>query len=138
MANKRVKGLAGLEQAIDEVLKEYSDEVSQITGEVIVESAKEGARAIKDDANQIFDPRNRPSKGRYGTGWTVTVEESRLETVAYIHNKKYPGLPHLLEFGHLIRGGMRTMKDRTKARPHIEPVRDKLEDELQRKLMVKL
>lgn len=138
MANKRVKGLAGLEQAVAEILNEYADEVSEVSGNAIKDVAKAGVKAIKEEANAKFDRKNAPKKGRYSTGWTTTVYEGRMNTTAVIHNKKYAGMPHLLEFGHLVSNGKRVFPKSTKARPHIEPVQNKLEEMVMKRITTEL
>lgn len=138
MADRRVRGIAGLEQAINDILNEYAEEVGQITGEAVKDVAKEGVKAIKADANRMFDKKNAPKKGRYSTGWGTTIFEERLGTTVVIHNKKYAGMPHLLEFGHLVRNGKRTFPKSTEPRPHVAPVADKMGEMLEQRIVAKI
>ena len=68
--------------------------------------------------------------GDYAKGWRLTVENKRLTSDAIIHNKKLPGLPHLLEHGHANRDG-----GRTEGKVHIAPVEKILVEEFERKLI---
>lgn len=111
---------SNLASVIGEILSDYGDETKKDVSDVIKSVAKKGAQAVKNESLQTFKPSNL-SNGRYGTGWTYTVEEKRLGTTAIIYNSKYPGLPHLLENGHAKRGG-----GRTAPKVHIAPVEDEL------------
>lgn len=118
--------------AISDILKDYAEEKTKDTGDIVKAVAKKGAFAIKNESLEKFKPAGL-KKGRYGTGWTATIEEKRLGTVATIHNAKYPGLPHLLENGHAKRGG-----GRVAGTAHIAPVEDEIERNIDMMLRVKL
>lgn len=64
---------------------------------------------------------------KYNKGWNrtkITVQKHGKYSIS-VHNKKSPGLTHLLENGHALRGG-----GRARAFPHIAPVNDKAERKL--------
>ena len=123
---------ANLSEEIHKMLAEYAEDVDATLKDVIKIEAKKGAEAIKNDANSKFEDVHL-KKGRYGSGWTSTVNENRLNVSATIYNKKYPGLPHLLENGHAMRTG-----GRVAGRPHIKPVEEQLEQDLIKDLRAKL
>lgn len=115
---KRIKVKAeNLQAAVEEVLTQYEDDIEADLSKAVKEVAKKGRSALRNESNAAFDPNHRPSKGRYGTGWTYWFDRKAETPSATLYNKKYPGLPHLLEHGHAKRGG-----GRTRAFPHIEPV----------------
>lgn len=116
-----------LSEEINNILKEYGDDVSGNVSEIVTAMTKKGAQAVKGQARGAVG-----GTGRYASGWTSEIEKSRLATVGTIYNKK-PGLPHLLEFGHALRGG-----GRTSARPHIEPVEAEIVKEFESKVRSKL
>lgn len=132
MASKKVT-LDNLKDAIDKILTDYEDNVSENLSEITQRIAKTGAQAIRNDANAMFDNVNLP-RGRYGSGWTATrTQNARLKTVMTIHNKKYPGLSHLLENGHLLRNGRRA-----RAFPHIKPVEEQIVKDYKTEVITKL
>lgn len=118
--------------AISGILKDYAEEKTKDTGDIVKAVAKKGALAIKNESMEKFKPAGL-KKGRYGTGWTTTIEEKRIGTVATIHNAKYPGLPHLLENGHAKRGG-----GRVAGTAHIAPVEDEIERNIDMMIRTKL
>lgn len=118
--------------AVSDILKDYAEEKAKDTGDIVKAVAKKGALAIKNESLEKFKPAGL-KKGRYGTGWTTTIEEKRIGTVATIHNAKYPGLPHLLENGHAKRGG-----GRVAGTAHIAPVEDEIERNIDMMIRTKL
>lgn len=120
-----------LGDAISEILEEYADDITGNLKDIAKEVGKKGAAAMRNESNQTFNPKHAPSKGRYGTGWTSEVQETRLSTKAVVYNRKYPGLVHLLEDGHAKRGG-----GRVEGRPHVQPVREKLVAEFEKQVEV--
>lgn len=66
---------SNLASVIGEILSEYGDETKKDVSDVIKSVAKKGAQAVKNESLQTFKPSNL-SNGRYGTGWTYTVEEN--------------------------------------------------------------
>ena len=131
MARKRVTAET-LADAVMEIMEEYRADVTASLREVVHDVAKKGAEAIRSDSKTKFRD-VKLSKGRYATGWTAKDADGRLDARSYIYNSKYPGLPHLLEYGHLNRDG-----SRTPGRPHIEPVEEQLEQLLMQGLEGKL
>lgn len=108
--------------SIEKILNEYRDDVVKDTGELAKSFAKKGAQTLRQEA-----------KGHgwgdttgYDSGWTSRYETGRFSQQGIIYNAKVPGLPHLLEYGHALRGGGRSS---TSAFPHIAPVEEKISDE---------
>ena len=132
MASRRKVTLENLDKAIADILNQYQGEVVDKTKEITAVVTKTGAQALKNESLTQFNNVDLP-RGRYGSGWTSQVETGRFSAQGTIYNSKYPGLPHLLEYGHLNRDG-----SRTPGRPHIEPVEEQLEQLLMQGLEGKL
>ena len=103
-----------LSDVIMSELMKYSEVTREQFEKIARDVAKEGAKRLKTTS-----PRGRGSKkGHYADGWTVTAQKSGVNEFSFvIHNKKKPGLTHLLENGHQLRSG-----GRARAFPHIEQV----------------
>ena len=119
-----------LNTAIAKILEEYSDDVSANLDAMVQKVCQKGAKAIKDEAASTFNGKD------YSKSWTYSVERSRLYSNGVIYSKQ-PGLPHLLEHGHVIRSGGR-VTGRARAFPHIAPVAEKLVNEFEREVEKKL
>ena len=124
MAKVTVENLA---KVIDDLLEEYAEDCTKTTGELAKEVAKKGVQALKSASKATFNG------NEYWKGWAVDTDSQRYGTTCRIWNKKYPGLPHLLEYSHALRQG-----GRTTGRPHIEPVEQELIKSFEEGLMVRL
>lgn len=103
--------------AVGDILDQFADHV----GEALGESIKEAATKSKKDLAASSPKRTGPKRtGRYAKGWRTEDTGTRLAPGQTVYNTK-PGLPHLLEFSHALRGGGRSV-----AQPHIAPVNDKI------------
>lgn len=120
-----------LTEDISKILAEYGEDVKDNVAEISVEVAKKGAQALRSLSRQTFPK----GSGLYAKGWTV-------ETSGKVHNQvswsniiynKYPGLPHLLEYGHAKRGG-----GRVPGRTHIATVEQEVIDQYTREITNKL
>lgn len=116
-----------LESAVKQILDEYELECTEDMKEAVKEAAKVGVKKVKENARKSFDG------NKYYKGWASRLEEGRMSAQGIIYNSKLPGLPHLLEHGHALRGG-----GRVSGRVHIAPVEDELgkvfEEELEKRL----
>lgn len=117
-----------LSEAVRAILDDYGSEVSASMGEVIKTVSKAGAKALRAQSKQTFG-----GSGRYAKGWTSTVETKRTSAQGIIYNKDVPGLPHLLEYGHLNRDG-----SRTPGRLHISKIEDWLVENLESEMVKRL
>ena len=121
---KRVT-IDNLQSAIDEILKEYADDLQANLDIVTKKIGQKGAQALKNQSKTTF------SGKKYASGWGTTVEKQRLYTVVYIHNKKQAGLAHLLENGHVKANGTGRY-GQWDGRKHIAPVEEQLVSEYTR------
>ena len=122
MANRRVKA-DQLGAAIEDILKEYGDEVEANLREVTKAVGKKGAQALRNESKDAFPN----GSGEYAKGWTSTEVRYPHYNSVYIHNK-LPGLPHLLEHGHVLKRGGRQVGF-VQGREHIAPVEEQIMQE---------
>ena len=111
---------------IEKILENYGENVQQNINEVVGEITKKGAKTLNQQSGQTFDGK------KYRKSWTTQVETGRTSAQGTIYSK-IPGLPHLLEHGHALRGG-----GRTTGRAHIAPVEEALVREFEQKVKSKL
>jgi len=116
------------EAAINKALQEYGADVLKNLAETTKKIAKEGAKEVSRNAKSTFK-----GTGRYQKGWTSTYEEKRYSRQGIIYNKDVPGLPHLLENGHALRGG-----GRWSGRAHIAPAEEKIVEAYEKAVKQKL
>ena len=124
-----------LDSAIEKILQEYGDEVSANLDEITKKIGQKGAQALRNESLKDF-PDSKKHKKRYGQTWTSTVTRNRLYTTVTIYNSQ-AGLPHLLEYGHVLRAGGRTI-GQVPGKEHIEPVEQKLILEYEKEVKAKL
>lgn len=107
-------------------LNKTVDEVKEGLDKALNESAQEGVKRLKSGS---------PNRtGKYAAGWTTKKSTRRDRHSRIFYNKDYPGLTHLLEHGHAIKGGGRSLGGRTKAQKHIEPVEEYVIRDIESKL----
>lgn len=108
-----------LSESISAILSEYGSDVLDATRDCVKRVTKEGVKAVKSAAQQSFET----SKGsEYVSGWTSRFETGRFSAQGTIYNSKVPGLPHLLEHGHVSRNGTGRTFGTVPGREHIAPV----------------
>lgn len=112
MARRRVK-ITELSTAVAEILEEYGDNFAEATKKAVLQVAN-----IAKQETQAGAPVRR---GKYRSGWAVKEEAvDRFRTDAIVHNRSRYQLAHLLEKGHALRKGGRTIGS-VGARVHIAP-----------------
>ena len=121
-------GIDALSPAINRILKDYCGEVEESVQKTIKSMTRQGARAVREEAIKTFGTKN--GRHRYAKGWTSRTETGKHSTQGIIYNKDVPGLPHLLEHGHALRGG-----GRVSGREHIAPVEEILADQIEREVI---
>lgn len=129
MAKVTIDNLAS---EIDKILAQYEGEIEDNLDEIVTQVGKKGVQALKNSSQAAFD-----GTGRYAKGWKSQVEKHRLYTLVTIYNSQVPGLPHLLEFGHVLIAGGRT-KGMVPGREHIAGVEEELVAEFEREVTSKL
>lgn len=122
-----------LQSSIDKILAEYGDDVKANVSDIAQEIAKKGAQALRNASTQEF------GSGQYAKGWKVENQNSArgLAFSSVIYNNT-PGLPHLLEYGHVTRNGTDRTYPRTPAHEHIAPIEAELTETFEREVKSKL
>lgn len=113
--------------AIQDILEEYADDIQGNMDEITRAVGKKGVQALKSESASKFGTVPGQDK-KYAKSWAAKYETGRLSTTVIIYNRK-PGLPHLLEFGHALRGGGRS--GHVPGREHIAGVEEKLVKEFE-------
>lgn len=110
-----------LQEKVMGILDEYAENISDGVAEATKAISKTGVKEMQSASKATFG-----GTGRYAKGWKSQVETGRLSSQGIIYNEDLPGLPHLLENGHVSRNGTgRTFGD-VKGREHIAPVEEKV------------
>lgn len=104
---------------VELIVKELGKYTEGVTKEI-----KKAARKLSKEAKQVLketSPRSDIDHEHYADSWTTKINETDKEISVIIHNKKKPGLTHLLEFGHTAVNGTRV-----DGITHIAPVQEKI------------
>ena len=117
---------------VDDLAKEIEQALNDFAG-VTEEACEKGVTETAKDAVQALRSAHPAGSGQYSSwdaynrGWKVmqTKTDKRYHRKATIHNATEYRLTHLLEKGHALVGG-----GRARAFPHIAPVAEKYENEL--------
>ena len=116
-----------LDKAVNDILSEFSADVTKAAQEAVTEVSKEAVKKLKQTA-----PQGRT--GKYAKGWTSKVEKTVTGTESIIYGKSGTyQLAHLLENGHAKRGGGRTAPI-----VHIKPVEEWAISEVEKKIREKV
>lgn len=116
---------------IDDLSKAYSeilDDFYMMLPEDIAKAQKAAAKGAVRTLKQTS-----PGDGRYHQGWKTKTEQTRTGASTVIYQGEQPGLAHLLEFGHPIVSGGRTV-GQARAFPHIAPVEAQVVDAYEKEL----
>ena len=105
---------------LQHITNEYSKEVQEVTRNACKKVARKTAQTLRNTS-----PKS-PGGGEYASGWAVKQEG---EDTFIVHNKKKPGLTHLLEKSHVIANQFGTYS-RSTPQPHIKPAADEANAEL--------
>lgn len=111
-------------------MEEYAADVAAGMKTDAKSTAKNAVKELKATSPEGAGSR----KGHYKDGWTSKTESESANAINIkVYNKTKPGLTHLLENGHVKRGG-----GRTRAIPHIAPVEQQTVEEYERRLKERL
>lgn len=116
-----------LDKAVNDILSEFSTDVTKAAQEAVAEVSKEAVKKLKQTA-----PKGRT--GKYAKGWTSKAEKTAIGAESIIYGKRGTyQLAHLLENGHAKRGGGRTAPI-----VHIKPVEEWAISEVEKKIREKV
>lgn len=127
---RRVK-VDNLTQEIKKIMTEYGDDVQSNLNAIVGAISKKGAQTLRKKSKETFNGK------RYAAGWTTQIETGRVSAQGTIYNADVPGLPHLLEHGHAMKVGGRTVGE-VAGRPHISVVEEQLVKEYEKEVKSKL
>ena len=117
-----------LDKAVNDILSEFSTDVTKAAQEAVKEVSKEAVKKLKQTA-----PKGRT--GKYSRGWTNRVEKTTTTAESTIYGKSGTyQLAHLLEHGHARRGGGRNVDGIV----HIKPVEEWAISEVEKKIREKV
>ena len=119
-----------LADAISGILDQYEGEVRDNLGEITTQIGKKGVQALRRASKDAL----KIGSGKYARGWKTQVEKGRLGTTVIIYNE-HPGLPHLLEYGHVSRNGTGRTYGEVPGHEHIQPVAEELVRDFEKKVV---
>ena len=97
-------------EQLTRILDDYSEEVKEVARKNEKKAGRDAVRELKNTSPK--------RDGDYASGWAMKQVD---EDTVVVHNRKMPGLTHLLENGHVIRNKKGTY-GRAPAHPHIAKV----------------
>lgn len=125
-------GVGPIEAALEDILKEYSDEFQHNLEKACKSVANDCANELKQTS-----PSGDSDSDHYKDGW-MAVKESVGNHVNYtVANQNKPGLTHLLANGHVVSNGHGSY-GRTQANPHIANAEQKYVSEYLRRIDTEL
>lgn len=131
MASNKKASVVNFSDTLAKILDQYGADVKNNLEEITKSVGQKTAKQLKS-ASGIFD-----GSGAYARGWACTMQKTRLGSTAVIHHKTLPGLPHLLEHGHVsIVHGRRVGS--VKGREHIAPIEQQAIDMYEKEVISKL
>lgn len=113
MAGQKVR-VDDIAEAITEIVREYCGDLAEDVDVAIDVTAKECAADIS-----AHSPRRKKSRG-YWKGWKVVKDNGHSRHKRIVWNPKFYRIVHLLEKGHVKRGG-----GRVEGKPHVGPAEKK-------------
>ena len=118
---RRKVSLDGFADAVAEIIGDYADGVYATQSKAVTYSTNQALRQVRSNSGQF--------NGEYAAGWRKQITRTNVTAEGVVYNVR-PGLPHLLEKGHVKRGG----HGRVAGKPHALPVQFKVNKELMEKL----
>lgn len=134
MAKKVTVG--ALESAVKLILNDYADEINANLDTITREIVQKGAQALRNESAAKFGTVKK-RKEKYAKTWTSAFETNRISRQGVIYNTQ-PGLPHLLENGHVSRNGTGRTFGFVPGREHIAKVEKELERLFEQEVRSKL
>lgn len=117
----RAYGIESLGSAIAKIVKDYGEQVEEKLQDDLQYAGEFAANRARE-----LSPKQ---GGRYSQGWDYTFTAKKGMLTVEVGNTTKPSLTHLLEKGHMDRGG-----GWTSAREHIEPTYDETVALLERRM----
>lgn len=113
--SKRKARISDFQASLEKILDDYGDSFTEKIQAAVHEAAKVAQKETKAGS---------PTRtGKYKRGWAIKETKGRLGSEAIIHNRTSYQLAHLLEKGHAMKCGGRTVGN-VKSFPHIKPAEE--------------
>lgn len=136
MSKRKIKiGAIDLTRTVNALFVSYGQDVNEVLYESMQSVADEAVKELKS-VNK-FAPNGHPT-GEYSESWDkVEQQTSRLAKSVVVYNEEHYRLTHLLENGHALKRGGRTIGS-VKAYPHIYPVEQKVVKDFEREVIERI
>ena len=85
-----------LPQVIERYMRQYGERVEKAVRKDILSVSKEAQDKLRSTSPRRY--------GSYAESWSRRIQNGSLGSVTTTLYSRLPGLPHLLEFGHALRG----------------------------------
>lgn len=108
-----------LDNLSSEIIKQYQTYTDDVTIAINKEVNKRSRELLKEV--KARSPVRDKNGGKYKKGWTRKIENSHGQITITTYNKTRGSLVHLLEHGHVIKGGT----GRTRAIKHVGPATER-------------
>lgn len=119
--------IVDLAKIVNEIVAEYGEEVERDVAKILPEVAENVVNELHTNPTPV-------ETGEYRQGWTMSPETNALGRVTVtVYNKNKPQLTHLLEFGHALKRGGRTI-GQVAPKKHIQKRSDYAEKLLMKKV----
>lgn len=115
-------------EMMNELLEEYGSQVLEVTEKVAKKTSREARLDLRHVPESVIG-----GTGQYTRGWRASFETNKLNVKATVYNSSDWQLTHLLEYGHQVKRGGRTVGE-AKPHEHIEPVKQWAFDEFEKRL----
>ena len=119
--------------SIENILKEYGDQIQKDVDKAADEATKKGVQMLKATSPVNQDTGTKRKPGRYAKGWRVKKESDVIGSRYIVHNATDYQLTHLLEFGHPLKPGGRQY-GYANAYPHIAEAEQFMIDYFEQKI----
>ncbi len=121
--------MSGFADAIMEELDAYGKLAEDQTRKIVDDIAKDAVKNLRANSPKGHTRK----KGTYAKGWTSKITRDRVGTYSRTLYNKQASLTHLLEFGHALRRGGRTIGSAA-AYPHIAAAEQKAAESFAKKI----
>lgn len=119
-------------EMMNELLDEYGSQVLEVTEIVAKKTSREARLDLRHVPESVIG-----GTGKYTRGWRASFQTDKLSVKATVYNSSEWQLTHLLEYGHQVKRGGRTVGE-AKPIQHIEPVKQWAFDEFEKRLKEEL
>lgn len=96
-------------------IEEYHDEAILANEKAVRRVAQKATKELKKSGTY--------GGTKYRQSLSYSIDKTRISVTANVGSRKYPGLTHLLEFGHALKGGGRTTEFK-----FVAPINDTIEE----------